>query len=285
MLNILLILPWIHPKNQNGLFLFSNINFTIISSIEESRNLSIYDAVYSPSMPINVKKYPSIKFIFGPHFSVFPEESHVDLIKGENSVYIQPSQWAVDVWKLFSICQNLNMKPVPFAVDINKFQPIISKKERNTIFIYFKQRKIEELNFITNYLNSNSISYKLFNYSQGYQENDYLQTLQHSKMGIWIGRHESQGFGLEECLSCDIPLLVWDVTSMNQEEGYNYPDIKATVIPYWNSNCGEVFYKKEEFYDKFLLINSKIDTYKPREYISYYLSANVCEQIFIDAIP
>lgn len=32
---------------------------------------------------------------------------------------------------------------------------------------------------------------------------------------------------------------------MSQEEGYNYPDIPANVIPYWDERCGEFFYREE----------------------------------------
>ena len=49
----------------------------------------------------------------------------------------------------------------------------------------------------------------------------------------------------------NIPLLVWDVKSMNQEEGYNYPDIPCTTIPYWDETCGEYFYEANELENKY----------------------------------
>jgi len=108
--------------------------------------------------------------------------------------------------------------------------------------------------------------------------------LQNSKFGIWLGRHESQGFALEEALSCNVPLLVWNVTSMNQEYGLNYPDIKATTIPYWDERCGEYFYDFEELDNTFNLFISKLDTYKPREYVLENLSVEVCQEKFIDLL-
>ena len=192
----------------------------------------------------------------------------------KNSVYIQPSQWACESWKPAE--QMLPVKNFPFPVEINKFKPTNSIK--NKVFIYFKARKHEELNLLTNFLQKNNITYTIFDYRKGYNENDYIKCLQESKYGIWLGRHESQGFALQEALSMDIPLLVWDVKSMNQEEGYNYPEIFGTVIPYFDNRCGEYFYETNEFESKYNEFISKLSTYKPREYVLENLSVEKCSE-------
>lgn len=278
---ILFINSGIHHKNMNGLNLLvakKNIHIDFIDNIEQCNNLSDYKFVYLPSNVYDVSKYPDTKFVFGPHLSIFPNENQIKLIKGFNSVYIQPSQWVVDLWKLFPCCQDLQMKPVPFCVDTEKFKPEKPIDERNDVIIYFKSRKYQELDIIKNLLNEKGFSYKIFNYNKRYDENIFINYLKNSKFGIWLGRHESQGFALEEILSFDIPLLVWDVTSMNQEEGCNYSDYKATCIPYWDENCGEVFYKSEELSSTFELFISKINSYKPRDYILKNLSEEACEK-------
>ena len=124
---------------------------------------------------------------------------------------------------------NLPLKVFYFPVDTIKFCPV--SIEKNKIFIYFKRRKKDELNIITSFLKSKNQEYKIFDYVQTYKEEDYLKYLQESKYGIVLDAHESQGFAIEEALSCNVPLLVWNISSMNQEEGTNYPDIKATSIP------------------------------------------------------
>ena len=133
-------------------------------------------------------------------------------------------------------------------------------------------------------LTSNGINYKVFNYNIGYNEKEYLEYLQNSKFGIWIGRHESQGFALEEALSCNVPLLVWNIKSINQEYGQNYPDIPATSIPYWDDQCGEYFYDMSDFEEKCCLFFSKLETYKPREYVLENLSMSVCEKQLMDLV-
>ena len=71
---------------------------------------------------------------------------------------------------------------------------------------------------------------------------------------------------------------------MRQEYGSSYNDIPATTIPYWDERCGEYFYNINELEDKFNLFLSKLETYKPREYILENLSMEVCEQKLIEII-
>ena len=215
------------------------------------------------------------KFIFGPHFSVFPDNRLLQINNiHKNSVYIQPSQWVCELWKPAE--QVLPVVNFPFPVEVDKFKPIDSVK--NKVFIYFKSRKQQELNLLTNYLQTNNISYTIFDYRKKYHEKDYIKCLQESKYGIWLGRHESQGFALQEALSMNIPLLVWDVKSMNQEEGCNYADIFGTVIPYFDERCGEYFYNANEFESKYKQFINKLDTYKPREFVLDNVSVKQCAE-------
>jgi hypothetical protein len=247
-------------------------------------DLSLFDYVYCPSEPIDISKYPqTTKFLFGPHFSVFPDHK-VANIQSKNSLYIMPGQWCVDDWKSRPICQNLNMTAIPFGVDTDKFCEIKPIQERTEVFIYYKTRHPNELSYMTQLLNYNNITFKLFNYQERYNEEDYIKCLQSTKYGIWIGRHESQGFALEEALSCNIPLFIWNVRSMNQELGCNYPDIPASVIPYWDERCGEFFYEQIEIGEKITKFMQNLYNYKPREYVVENLSMKVCEQKFINTI-
>jgi hypothetical protein len=152
------------------------------------------------------------------------------------------------------------------------------------VFIYYKRRDPQELKFIQEFLNRKGIEYIIFDYLKSYDENNYLNYLQDSKFGIIIDAHESQGFALEEALSCNVPLLIWNVKSMKQEYGSKYEDYYATSIPYWDERCGEFFYNKEELETTFDTFISKINNYKPREYILENLSIDVCEKKFIDML-
>ena len=98
------------------------------------------------------------------------------------------------------------------------------------MFVYFKRRKPSELQVLENTLIERKINYKVFDYVKRYEEEDYLEYLKKAKYGIILDAHESQGFAIEEAMSCNVPLLVWNATSMAQEDGINYPPYPAKLI-------------------------------------------------------
>jgi hypothetical protein len=282
-MKLLLLDNWFHSKNISALEKCRNIQITRCNRLEDINNLSEYDVVYSPSNPLNVKQYPNTKFIFGPHFSVFPNEKILHL-KEKNSVFNQLSSWVVQLWTNNSITDGLRIVELPFGVDTERFNSIKPINERSNVILYYKHRAPSELNFIQKTLVSNNISFRIFSYDSRYNEDDYINYLQNTKYCIWLDAHESQGFALQEALSCDVPLLVWNVKSMNQEYGQKYDDIPATTIPYWDERCGEFFYKDHEFEKTLNLFLSKLEIYKPREYILDNLSIDKCEKRLIDFV-
>jgi hypothetical protein len=276
-----------HAKNNHAILNYKNINFCMINYNDvnlDSLDLTHFDCVYSPSQTLDVRKYPQTKFIFGPHFSVFPEKHKMDAIEGVNSVYVQPSEWASNVWKYDPICKNIKIETLPFGVDVDKFNEIKPIKNRNEVILYYKARHPDDLNIILNFLKSNNIEPKIFNYRARYDENDYIDSLHNSKFCIWVDAHESQGFALEEALSCNVPLLVWNVKSMNQEHDSSYSDITATTIPYWDDRCGEYFTDVQQLEITFNKFITNLPNYKPREYILENLTFEVCENKLIDLV-
>ena len=275
----ILVVGNFHHKNRESLEkILKYLNFDYkFGDINEVKKFKV---IISPNIPINTSIFPNKFFIFGPHFSVFPNQLLYKINNvHKNSIYLQPSEWALNVWKKFNVESIIPLKVFYFPVNTDKFIPLENiKKEK--VFIYFKRRKQEELTFLKTFLHNKNIEFKVFDYVKRYEEEDYLKYLQKSNYGIILDAHESQGFAIEEALSCNVPLLVWNVTSMNQEEGINYPDIPATSIPYWDERCGEYFYKKEEFEEKYKEFMSKLDTYKPREYVLENLGLDKCAENF-----
>ena len=286
-MKVLFFSSGVHYKNVNFIKKCKTINFYIIHSINDINNIDLntFDAVFSPCEIIDVSKYPNTKFIFGPHCCLYPHEKNLEIVKGKNSIYIQPSNWPIYFWKCCDIkTSELNIMPFAFGVDTEKFVNIKDIHTRNQVFIYFKRRHPNELLYLEKFLSLKNISYRIFNYLNRYDENEYLNYLQNSKYGIWLSAHESQGFALEEALSCDVPLLVWNVSSMKQEYGSSYDNIPATTIPYWDNKCGEFFYEDNELNNTFENFISKLDSYKPRDFILNNLSIDICENNLIDLI-
>ena len=275
----ILVVGNFHHKNRESLEkILKYLKFEY--KFGDMNDITNFKVIISPNIPINTSVFPNKFFIFGPHFSVFPNQLLYKINNvHKNSIYLQPSEWALNVWKKFNVESIIPLKVFYFPVNTKKFKPMENiKKEK--VFIYFKRRKQEELTFLKKFLHNKNIEFKVFDYVKRYKEEDYLKYLQESKYGIILDAHESQGFAIEEALSCDVPLLVWNVTSMNQEEGINYPDIPATSIPYWDNRCGESFYNKEEFEEKYNEFTSKLDTYKPREFVLDKLGIDKCANNF-----
>ena len=289
-MKFLLLNNGIHYKNYNAITSYKCYDITeievdgetdTIAKLEQLYDFSVddFDIIYSPSVPYDIQHYPNKKFMFGPHFSVFPQEQDMQKIAYPNAVYLQPSMWPIQHWKTFPCCKQVNFQVMPFGVDTKLYKPVKHINDRKKVMIYFKSRKQEELAFVTNYLTLNDIEYTIFYHGIEYEETDYIRFLQQeAKFGIWIGRHESQGFALEEALSANVPLLVWDVVTMNQEVGQQYPNCYATCLPYWDARCGERTDHVTEFCELLKLFISKLIYYQPRSYIIDNVSMDACEK-------
>ena len=275
-----LLVGWLHHKNLNALMKYEGIELVRVDVLPGS--FEGFDVVYCPSTCVDVSMYPGVRFIFGPHMSVYPDASQMALIRG--SVYIQPSTWAIDIWKGYECCRDVQLRILPFGVDTDLFRPLIEgdvKKEN--VVVYFKRRKPEELQFVENILRYYRFPYRVFVYGS-YSEADYMEYLKGAKYGIWLDAHESQGFALEEALSMNVPLFVWNVRVMSQEYGSSYPDFVATTIPYWDDSCGEVVYHWQDFLKVYSVFLKRLDSYRPREFVIKGLSVDVCSGRFLDLV-
>lgn len=265
-----------HFKNKFFIEYFINKYHTKVNNINDA------DIIYSPNKYIDIHLYPTKKFIFGPHFSVFPN-SIVNKFNNiyNNAIYIQPSQPSVDTWQKEFNFKALPMRAIPFGVDTKRFN-CDDKLSKNNIIVYYKSRDPKELNLLIKFLDRKNLNYKIFNYNKRYSENDFLSYIKTCKFGIVLGRHESQGFAIQEMLSCNLPLLVWSVTLRNQEYPYRreYIHVKSNVstVPYWSPLCGELFHNYTELentYNKFI---SNIENYQPRQFIIDNLSMASCSK-------
>ena len=281
-----------HLKNKDGLeriLIHLNWKYTYNKNL-----INDCDIIISPLSPLNTQNYPTKKFIFGPHFSLYPDNKLLEINNIlKNSVYIQPSTWPIKFWEHYDYYNNLQksnisipFKPFPFPVDTVKFSTSSLYTERTKVFLYYKRRNPDELKYVESFLQLKNINYRIFDYVKRYNENDYLSYLQQCQYGIVLDAHESQGFAIEEALSCNVPLLVWNAQTMNQELNSQYQPIPCTTIPYWDSRCGEYFHHISELPRAFQTFQSKIaaEQYSPREYILDNLSTEKCAERFIELI-
>ncbi len=285
-MKILYVDTYIHHKNKIGFLLMCKSKGIECVVTKDAHSFQYeWDLVFIPSEYIPPSLFPRAKSImYGPQNFVFANGPWL-----KDQVYFPPhcfynllSDWVIDVQNEMGGL-SLPAKSLPFAVDVEAFKPLNLPKGYDC-FVYFKQRELADFAYVLEELNRRRLTYKIITYGK-YKEEDYLNTLQKSKFGIWIGRHESQGFGLEECLSCDVPLLVWDCTSMFQEydndkmvyqEHLGRKNLLATAKPYWDSTCGLSFTTKEEFPAFLSLMTQYYTKFHPRDFILQTLSPEAC---------
>lgn len=277
----------LHHKNQVGVHLlkeFMNIVFiNNISQITEPKN----NVLISPAEIIS--SIPDLLVICGPQISfdtsclrhgasgnIINMLSHWNAegackfngnYKKENNIYWSDS-------KVTFVC-------MPFPVDYKRFVP---SEKKDFVMIYYKHVERERLNNVKKVLDELQISYQIFEYGS-YNESNYLQALGQAKAIIWLGCHESQGFAFEEALSCDTPILVFDVDRLFDEciNGWRpwgsppFNEVKATAASYWDDNCGMVVKYHSDMDFKGIISNflSNIHTYHPRKFVQENLTAEI----------
>lgn len=197
--------------------------------------------------------------LVGPNVCTLPIDNSIIMSQNYDKLLV-PSDWVKKLYSKWVPEEKIHVWGV--GIDTNKFKDSSKNKKEYDFLIYFKRRGIDELNHIINFLKDNNYTYFVIEYGK-YIESEFIDIISKSKRGIVIDNCESQGIAIEEMMSCNLPLIVWDVTHW-VDRGEQYK-CEATSIPYWDSRCGEFFYDINNMLDKFNLFMS--NRYNPREYI------------------
>ena len=280
-----------HHKNINAIERMcnkTNIKLEITSNFQRCKTPD-YDILISNMYFFSPDLIPeNIKIIYGPQLFVVPSGPIVGTLNPawtSRCINNTLSKWVETMF--LEVSKNLVIQTAqfPFAVDTEKFKPR-GEKTLDCI-IYFKHRNPQTLQEIKDILDQKQVSYQVFSYGS-YNEQDYLNTLQKSKFMLTLDAHESQGFALQEAMSCNVPLLVFDIQSVYDEYGtsffnqYRPLKLKATSVPYWDSSCG---LKTTELSDVPVMVDQMLNTYQtfePRKFIIENLSEEPCMQRILD---
>jgi hypothetical protein len=268
-----------------------SIEYHFVQSPEEIRQ--VYDIIWSPAKWIDPDLHPTSKFIFGPHFWVFPD-AHDPLFTAskpehsERCFYNCLSEWNKQVHSEAIQAPCIPFVALPFGIEKS---PALPKSEyQYDCIVYYKRRNPKILEFCMNELVKRGFRTRLFHYGS-YHREEYMETLRRTKFVVWIGSHESQGFGLEECLATNTPIYLYDVKSMHEEydrDHYVYTGnpnpLFATTAPYWSPFCGIKVYSNEEFATRMDEFLKALPTYRPATYVQSTLTDTVCFNRFLQAL-
>jgi hypothetical protein len=108
------------------------------------------------------------------------------------------------------------------------------------------------------------------------------KSLRRAKYVIWIGRQESQGIALQEAMSMNVPILVWDVNNIGQWDpkgkqkkifnSFESEYTETTSAYYFDKNCGIKTRDKNSMSNNIMEMEKTWSTYNPRDYIIDNLS-------------
>lgn len=214
--------------------------------------------------------------VIGPSFWVFDEYGkflieHQEYYKG----VIAPSDWVKNKYiTKFNIQEN---KIFVWPVGIEDLDD--TKNIEYDCLIYFKRRSERELSIVKNFLESKNISYKILRYGS-YDQQNFIEELSKVKFCFLLNGSESQGIAVQEIMSTNTPLFVWDcVEWLDQGEEYRVP---CSSVPYWSDECGELISSESDLDNSFTKFYDKISTYNPKNYVKRELSYKASVQKLLD---
>ena len=214
--------------------------------------------------------------LLGPNICTLPVDNQYVMNYNSYRSLIVPSEWVKNLYKRW-IPEN-KIKIWASGIDTHKFSDRSNFEKKYDFLIYFKRRSNEDLNEVIKLLNNKNQSFQVIEYGS-YNEKQFIDSISSSRYGIILDNTESQGVAIEEMLSCNLPLLVWDVTHWT-DRGEEYK-VESTSVPYWDERCGVKFTDLTELEDSYLIFLEKIDTFVPREFALNNLSLEICSKKII----
>jgi hypothetical protein len=288
---LLVTLGYIHKKNLHG---FRAMCAHMGASLTETNSGwdEEWDLVWIPIGPVPPTAFPKAKrLIFGPHNFIFPEPPWTQVkIEDTRVSYNCLSEWNKKVYQTLGGVSDFELVCLPYPVDTTEFTPKGIEAKTHDCFLYTKLRSTDDILYAMKTLDQLGLSYKVIRYGS-YTEPEYKDTLDTCRFGVWVGRHESQGFALQEALSCDIPLVVWDVDSMGEEwdagaavYSGDKGALKATAAPYWDARCG-VIVQRGSLKEGVRFMRKNWPVYRPREFVMENLSVAACAERWHKELP
>lgn len=216
------------------------------------------------------------KILVGPLFDLENNQKlNHEIINNSNIKKLVASKSALKTIHFFDkFDEEIKNKTVVFPAGIVSESEIESRKKYHKkslkCLIYYKKRDVNELNFVIKKLINKKIDYTVLAYGE-YRNSDFTKYIKSCSFAIVLDKTESQGFAIQKIMSYNIPMLVWDY-KINFVNGNN---INGTSVPYWSSNCGEIFSDKNELEESLNKIIKNLNNYQPKEFVKQKLTHEI----------
>ena len=204
--------------------------------------------------------------VIGPNICTLPIDNQIVMTQDYKKMIV-PCEWVKNLYLKWLPEDKIFVWPV--GIDTDRFYDMSLETKHIDCLVYFKRRDESELQNVLAFLQKNNQTYEVIRYGS-YSEEHFINTLKKVRYGIVIDKCESQGIAIEEMMSTNLPLLIWDTTIWDDRgEEYSVP---ATSVPYWDDTCGIKVNNIEELGEKYNDFINRIDVFTPRNYIIENLS-------------
>jgi len=244
--------------------------YTLNRSLTSTRRLWVHNDLRAlTELP------PHILKLLGPNLVVLPRDLPVSY-PFPCSFYLHHSRWAVDVWTQEGFRQ-CPLRVWPVGIDTEVFTARPAKKS-DEVLLYYKYRHLKELTHVRKKLSAANISYIVMTCGQ-YAEADFIKQVQSCSFIIWLGRQESQGIALQECLAMNVPILVIDAPTLF--DVYPLPPdmfperlraFRTTAAPYFDDRCGHVIQSIDDLDHGIEIMRERFNEFSTREFVLEKLS-------------
>ncbi len=209
-------------------------------------HIHVFKDVNALKWALSVKRSnQNLKVTAGPFIVNLPNEAkHIiedELLDG----YLYFSEWHRNLFHYYSDSIKEKESNIWFCgVDTDYWKPnaLINKNEKSEVLVYSKTNP-EVSKFIINYLESKKIDYTEIVCGK-YKRQEYLDSLQKSKLAIFVSVTETQGLAIFESWSADVPTLHFN-PGVWRYQGNTYD--KASSCPYLEDRLGVDFKGIEDF--------------------------------------
>ena len=218
----------------------------------------LYNLEYSKKLNIITNKYPNVKKLVASRPAYESALNWPGEKVDTDTLVIWPSGIVKE--KNLNVSKNIPKTPL-------------------TCLVYFKRREVFDLKALQDFLDFKRINFKVFTYGE-YKNSDLDYFADKSDFGVIINGSESQGFAIQNLMSKDLPLLVWDKPTDN----YGGVQFNGTSVPYWSDECGKKVLNFQELEINFDSFISNLENFSPslfvRENLTYEMSRNNLLNLF-----
>lgn len=231
--------------------------------------------------------------VVGPNLSAVDMLAVYEQYEKNTKIILAPSSEVKFVYKSLGIPEQ-KIAIWPVGIDTKDFSDVSQHAKTYDALVYFKRRKMSELNNVLELLRLEKQSYKILLYGN-YSEQEFKQALKNCRYAVILDGTESQGIALQEIMSSNLPMFVFDQIYLG--EGGNEElkeNLRVTTVPYWHDICGikvptDMYARSKNLY--FEILNTrpmfkefltKLSVFNPRKYVLENLELTAKAKEFLD---